>query len=74
MIKLGIIGGGQLAVMLICAANKLNIHTTVYCDDNNAPAIFYSDLIIIAAYHDYNRISEFASNVDIITFEFENIP
>jgi len=74
MMKLGIIGGGQLGVMLICAAKQMNIHTTVYCDDENAPARFFSDVFITGSYVDYDRISQFASSVDIITFEFENIP
>ena len=37
-IKLGIIGGGQLGSMLAIAARKLNIKTTIYCDDQDAPA------------------------------------
>ena len=37
-INLGIIGGGQLGSMLCIAATKLNIKTTIYCDDINAPA------------------------------------
>ena len=43
VINLGIIGGGQLGSMLATAAKKLNIKTTVYCDDKNAPAQDFCD-------------------------------
>ena len=74
MIKLGIIGGGQLALMLICAAKRLNIHTTIYCDDENAPSRCFCNSFVVGDYNDYNSLSKFASTVDVITFEFENIP
>ena len=44
-IKLGIIGGGQLGSMLASAARKLNIKTTIYCDDQDAPAQNYCDAV-----------------------------
>lgn len=71
---LGIIGGGQLGSMLCQAASKINIKTKIYCDDKDAPAKNYSDEFIYGAYNDDDKIIEFANQVDIVTFEFENIP
>jgi 5-(carboxyamino)imidazole ribonucleotide synthase len=73
-IYLGIIGGGQLGSMLSIAAKKLNIKTTVYCDDRNAPAQNFCDEFIFDDYDNKNKILEFAKKVDFITYEFENIP
>ena len=57
---LGIIGGGQLCSMLTIAAKKENIKIIVFSDDKDAPAQKFCD--------------QFINAVDIITFEFENIP
>ncbi len=73
-IKLGIIGGGQLGSMLSIAANKLNIKTIIFCDDQNAPAQNFCEEFIYGEYNNTEKINEFASKVDIITYEFENIP
>ena len=71
---LGIIGGGQLGSMLAIAANKLNIRTVVFCDDIHAPAQKFSDDFIHGKYNDQNKINELIEKVNIITYEFENIP
>ena len=71
---LGIIGGGQLGSMLCQAAKKVNIKTVIYCDDKNAPAQNFSDQFINSSYENINKITEFSNLVDIVTFEFENIP
>ena len=71
---LGIIGGGQLGSMLAIAANKLEIKTVIFCDDLDAPAIKFSNEFICGSYSDKDKIDEFIKKVDIITFEFENIP
>ncbi len=73
-IKLGIIGGGQLGSMLSVAAKKLDIKTIIYCDDINAPAQNFSDEFIFGKYNDKDKIQEFVGKVDVITYEFENIP
>ncbi len=72
--NLGIIGGGQLGSMLASAANKLNVKTIIYCDDQDAPAQKFCDEFIYAKYDNIDKIYEFAKKVDIITYEFENIP
>ena len=73
-INLGIIGGGQLGSMLSTAAKKLNIKTIVYSDDPDAPAQNFCNDFIFGKYDDKEKIHEFISKVDIITYEFENIP
>ena len=73
-ITLGIIGGGQLGSMLAIAAKKLNIKTVIFCDDVDAPAQNFCNKFIYGAYSDREKILEFIRQVDIVTFEFENIP
>uniref|UniRef100_UPI00404A4C54 5-(carboxyamino)imidazole ribonucleotide synthase n=1 Tax=Candidatus Pelagibacter sp. TaxID=2024849 RepID=UPI00404A4C54 len=71
---LGIIGGGQLGSMLAIAANKLEIKTVIFCDDIDAPAQKFANDFVHGQYNDQNKIKEFISKVDVITYEFENIP
>jgi len=73
-ITLGILGGGQLGSMLSVAAKKLSIKTIIYCDDQEAPAQNFCDEFIHASYKDKEKIYDFAKKVNIITYEFENIP
>ena len=73
-ITLGIIGGGQLGSMLALAAKKLNIRTVIFCDDLDAPAQNFCQNFISGNYDDKDKISEFISRVDVVTYEFENIP
>tara|TARA_B100000767_G_C19747367_1_gene529171 strand:- start:581 stop:1627 length:1047 start_codon:yes stop_codon:yes gene_type:complete len=73
-INLGIIGGGQLGSMLSVAAKKLNIKSTIYCNDIDAPAQNFCDDFIFGEYNDNEKILEFVKKVNLITYEFENIP
>jgi 5-(carboxyamino)imidazole ribonucleotide synthase len=73
-ITLGIIGGGQLGSMMAIAAKKLNIKTIIFCDDIDAPAQNFCNNFICGNYGDKEKIAEFVKLVDIVTFEFENIP
>jgi 5-(carboxyamino)imidazole ribonucleotide synthase len=73
-ISLGIIGGGQLGSMLCMAAKKLDIKTVVYCNDNDAPAQNFCDEFIFSEYENQEHILDFVGKVDLITYEFENIP
>ena len=73
-ITLGIIGGGQLGSMMAIAAKKLNIKTVIFCDDVGAPAQNFCNNFICGNYDDKEKIAEFVKLVDIVTFEFENIP
>jgi 5-(carboxyamino)imidazole ribonucleotide synthase len=71
---LGIIGGGQLGSMLAMAAHKLKIKTVIFCDDIEAPAQKFANDFVYGEYNDHNKILEFINKVDVITYEFENIP
>jgi 5-(carboxyamino)imidazole ribonucleotide synthase len=71
---LGIIGGGQLGSMLAIAANKLEIKTVIFCDDIDAPAQNFSNDFVHGEYNNQNKIKEFLNKVDVVTYEFENIP
>ena len=73
-ITLGIIGGGQLGSMLAIAAKKLNIKTIIFCDDVNAPAQNFCNKFISGNYDNKEKIIEFINQVDVVTYEFENIP
>ena len=73
-ITLGIIGSGQLGSLLCQAAKKLNIKTVVISDDEQGPAQNYSDQFIFSKYDNKEKIKEFIDKVDLVTYEFENIP
>ena len=73
-ITLGIIGGGQLGSMLAMAAKKLGVNTIVFCDDVDAPAQNFCNKFICSDYTDKDNIIEFINQVDLVTYEFENIP
>ncbi len=72
--SLGIIGGGQLGSLLSIAAKKLGIKVIIYCDDISAPAQNFCNEFIYGTYDNKEKIKEFVNKVDIITYEFENIP
>ena len=71
---LGIIGGGQLGRMTALAAAKLGIECHVFDPDFNAPAFQVCSKSFINKYEDLSAIKEFASGVDAVLYEFENIP
>ena len=73
-LTLGIIGSGQLGSMLCNAAKKLNIKTVVISDDKDGPAQNFCNEFIFSKYDNLEKIDEFISKVDVVTFEFENIP
>ena len=73
-ITLGIIGSGQLGSMLCQAAKKLNVKTVVISNDEQGPAQNYCDQFIFSEYEDQTRVKNFINKVDVVTFEFENIP
>jgi 5-(carboxyamino)imidazole ribonucleotide synthase len=73
-ITLGIIGSGQLGSLLCQAAKKLKIKTVVISDDEQGPAQNYANQFIFSKYDNKEKIKEFVSKVDIVTYEFENIP
>ncbi len=72
--SLGIIGSGQLGSLLCQAAKKLKIKTLVISDDEHGPAQNYADEFIYTKYENNEKIKEFLNKVDVVTYEFENIP
>jgi len=73
-ITLGIIGSGQLGSLLCQAAKKLKVKTIVISDDQHGPAQNYADEFIFSKYDNKDKIKEFVGKVDLVTYEFENIP
>ncbi len=71
---IGIIGGGQLGRMLALSAYQLGFRVAVYCPDKDSAAFEVTPHRFIAAYEDEEKLREFANFVDIITYEFENLP
>jgi 5-(carboxyamino)imidazole ribonucleotide synthase len=71
---IGILGGGQLGRMLSLAASRLGFRTHIYCPDPDSPAFEVTPHKTVAAYDDEAALSAFADAVDIITYEFENVP
>ena len=71
---LGIIGGGQLGSLLADAAKKIDIKTVILSDDPDAPGKHFSSKFIYGEYDDEEIINNFINEVDLVTYEFENIP
>ncbi|MEO0379207.1 MAG: 5-(carboxyamino)imidazole ribonucleotide synthase [Pseudomonadota bacterium] len=71
---IGILGGGQLGRMLSVAAARLGFRTHIFDPGANSPAGDVAHLVTTAPYEDNDALFAFASTVDVITYEFENIP
>ncbi len=71
---IGILGGGQLGRMLSVAASRLGFRTHVFEPLANTPAGEVAHRVTTAAYEDEAALRAFAAAVDVITYEFENVP
>ncbi len=71
---IGIIGGGQLGRMLARAASRMGYKTHIYTPDKDSPASHVATKTTIGAYQDAASLRAFGQSVDVVTFEFENIP
>lgn len=71
---IGILGGGQLGRMLAMAAARLGLKCAIYSPEAGSPAFQVSDWHVVAAYEDHEALADFARRVDVITYEFENVP
>ncbi|HEY5795730.1 MAG TPA: 5-(carboxyamino)imidazole ribonucleotide synthase [Bosea sp. (in: a-proteobacteria)] len=71
---LGILGGGQLARMIALAAADLGIHCHIFAPEPENPAFDVAAARTIAAYEDEAALDRFAAAVDVVTYEFENVP
>lgn len=70
---IGILGGGQLGRMLSVAASRLGYRTHIY-EPGAAPAADVAHALTTAPYDDVEAIGRFAASVDVVTYEFENVP
>jgi 5-(carboxyamino)imidazole ribonucleotide synthase len=70
---IGILGGGQLGRMLSVAASRLGYRCHIY-EPGAAPAGDVALQVTTAPYEDETALRAFAASVDVITYEFENVP
>jgi len=71
---IGILGGGQLGRMSAMAAARLGYRCHIFAPEADSPAMQVSAANTIAAYEDVGALHRFAASVDVVTFEFENVP
>jgi 5-(carboxyamino)imidazole ribonucleotide synthase len=72
--RVGIIGAGQLGMLLCQAARRLGVQTTVLADDTTNPAVHSADTALVAAMDDPRAVQKLIAHSDVITFEFEAVP
>jgi 5-(carboxyamino)imidazole ribonucleotide synthase len=71
---IGIMGSGQLGRMLAIAARRMGYGVRVFSPDAGTPAGQLADEEVARPYDDEEAVRKFARSVDVLTFEFENIP
>src|SRR6266404_3528273 len=71
---LGVLGSGQLGRMFTIAARQMGYRVHVLSPDNDTPTGQVADLEVQAPYDDLDSVRDFARNVSVVTFEFENVP
>jgi 5-(carboxyamino)imidazole ribonucleotide synthase len=70
----GILGAGQLGRMLAMAAARLGLKCQVFSPEPDSPAFDVVLNGVCAEYADVERLEMFAADVDVVTYEFENVP
>ena len=71
---IGLMGSGQLGRMFAIAARRMGYRVHVFSPDKETPAGQFADREVTAAYGDEEAVRGFARQLDLLTFEFENIP
>jgi len=71
---IGVFGSGQLGRMFAIEARKMGYRVHTFSPDTDTPTGQVADLETSADYGDLDSVKEFAKSVDVITFEFENVP
>jgi 5-(carboxyamino)imidazole ribonucleotide synthase len=71
---IGILGGGQLGRMLALAAARLGFKCHVFAPNPDSPAFDVVHRVTVGDYTDTQALDRFAGNVDVVTYEFENVP
>ena len=72
--NIGVLGSGQLGRMLALAARRLGYGVAVYSPEVDSPTAAVADREVVAPYDDLDAVRAFARSVDVVTFEFENVP
>ncbi len=70
----GVMGGGQLGRMFAISARRMGYRVHTFSPDEDTPTGQLADLEVVAGYDDEAAVRAFARGVDVLTFEFENIP
>jgi 5-(carboxyamino)imidazole ribonucleotide synthase len=71
---IGVFGSGQLGRMFAIEARKLGYRVATFSPDSDTPTGQIADIEINANYEDLEAVERFAKSVDVVTFEFENVP
>lgn len=71
---IGILGGGQLGRMIAQAAAQLGYRCHIYCPELDGPASHVAQKTVNGAFDDEEALRAFVQGVDIVTYEFENVP
>lgn len=71
---IGVLGGGQLGRMFAMAARRLGYRVHTLAPEHDTPTGQIADVEVVASYDDVERVRTFAKGVDVVTFEFENVP
>lgn len=71
---LGVLGGGQLGRMFAIAARRMGYRVHTFSPDADTPTGQVADVEVVAEYEDLEALRAFARQVDVVTFEFENVP
>ena len=71
---IGVMGGGQLGRMLGLAARRMGYQLHSFSPERGTPAGQVADLEVCAQYSDEEAVRTFAKSIDVLTFEFENVP
>lgn len=70
---LGVLGSGQLGRMLALEARRMGYRVHTFSPDRDSPTGQVADREVVAAYDDLAAVEDFATGVDVVTFEFENV-
>ena len=71
---IGVLGSGQLGRMFALAARRMGYRVHTYSPESDTPTGQIADVEIAASYEDTGALKKFAAGVDVVTFEFENVP
>ncbi|HEV7902745.1 MAG TPA: 5-(carboxyamino)imidazole ribonucleotide synthase [Pyrinomonadaceae bacterium] len=71
---IGVLGSGQLGRMFAMAARRMGYLVHTYSPETDTPTGQVADVEVTAAYEDLAAVREFARRVEVVTFEFENVP